>query len=121
MVDRISDPDVDESLGPVIRWAAEHLSDPITVADLARYAHISVATLHRRFLAQLNTTPYAWLSRERGGDGLSTLEHGDLNVNAVASAAGLGTTATLRTLVRQETGLTPTAYRQRFALAGAGS
>lgn len=112
---------VDESLGPVIRWATEHLSEPITVADIARYAHVSVATLHRRFLAQLNTTPYAWLSRERVRLACRLLERGDLNMNAVAAAAALGTTATLRTLVRQETGLTPTAYRQRFALAGAGS
>lgn len=111
---------LDESLGPVIRWAAEHLNESITVADLARHANVSVATLHRRFLAQLNTTPYAWLSRERVGMACRLLERGDLDMNAVAAAAGLGTTATLRTLVRQETGLTPTAYRQRFTLGAAG-
>nr|WP_296770867.1 helix-turn-helix domain-containing protein [Rhodococcus sp. (in: high G+C Gram-positive bacteria)] len=112
-------PAVDESLASVARWASEHASEPITVADLARRAHVSVATLHRRFLAQLGTTPYAWLSRERVRIACRLLERGDLSISAVAAAAGLGTATTLRTLVRQETGLTPTAYRQRFAVVDA--
>ena len=106
----------------MIRWAAEHLSESITVADIARHAHISVATLHRRFFAQLLEHHAVRVAEPRAGAmACRLLERGDLNMDAVAAAAGLGTTATLRTLVRQETGLTPTAYRQRFALAGAGS
>ncbi|GCB47616.1 araC family transcriptional regulator [Streptomyces sp. NL15-2K] len=56
-------PDVpDESLGPVLAWAQERLGEPVTVADLAARATVSPATLHRRFRAQLGTTPLAWLT-----------------------------------------------------------
>lgn len=104
----------DESLAPVTLWATEHLSERITVADLARRAHVSPATLHRRFVAQLNTTPHSWLTQERVRLACSLIERGDLDLTAVVSATGMGTTATLRTLMRRETGLTPSAYRQRF-------
>ncbi|MDJ0395656.1 helix-turn-helix domain-containing protein [Rhodococcus sp. G-MC3] len=105
----------EDSMAVITLWALAHLSEPITVADLARRAHISVATLHRRFVAQLNTTPYAWLNRERVRLACRLIERGDLDLNAVAAASGVGTTTTLRTLMRRETGLTPSAYRQRFS------
>lgn len=102
------------SLAPVTQWALEHVAAPITVADMAREAHVSPATLHRRFVAQLNTTPHAWLNRERVRLACRLLERTDLDLCTIARRSGLGTTTTLRTLLRRETGLTPTAYRQRF-------
>lgn len=104
----------DQSLGPIISWATEHLADPISVGDLARRAHVSPATLHRRFTTQMNTTPHAWLTRERVRVACELIERGDLDLNAVVRASGLGTTTTLRTLMRRETGLTPSAYRRLF-------
>lgn len=56
-------PDVpDASLAPVLVWAQERLGEPLTVAGLAARAAVSQATLHRRFRAQLGTTPLAWLT-----------------------------------------------------------
>lgn len=55
----------DESLAPVLAWAQERLDAPLTVAGLAARAAVSPATLHRRFQAQLGTTPLTWLTRER--------------------------------------------------------
>jgi AraC family transcriptional activator FtrA len=59
-------PDVpDASLAPVLAWAQERLGTVLTVADLAARAAVSPATPHRRFRAQLGTTPSAWLTGER--------------------------------------------------------
>jgi transcriptional regulator GlxA family with amidase domain len=52
----------DESLGPLLAWAQDRLGQALTVADLAARAAVSPATLHRRFRAQLGTTPLAWLT-----------------------------------------------------------
>ncbi len=52
----------DESLAPVLAWAQERLDSPLTVSGLAERAAVSPATLHRRFRAQLGTTPLAWLT-----------------------------------------------------------
>lgn len=105
----------DESLAPTLTWAQAHLDQPIAVADLARQAFVSPATLHRRFQSQLGTTPLTWLTRERVAVACRLLERGEPSLERVAQASGLGTTANLRALVRKQTGLTPSAYRHRFA------
>ncbi|MFD6078038.1 GlxA family transcriptional regulator [Streptomyces hydrogenans] len=104
----------DESLAPVLAWAQARLASPLTVADLAGRAAVSPATLHRRFRAQLGTTPLAWLTKERLALACRLIERGESRVEVVARLSGLGTAAHLRTLMRRETGITPSAYRQRF-------
>jgi AraC family transcriptional activator FtrA len=104
----------DESLAPVLAWAQHHLDHPLTVADLAARAAVSPATLHRRFQAQLGTTPLAWLTGERVTLARRLIELGESRLDVVARRTGLGTAANLRALVRRETGLTPSAYRRRF-------
>jgi transcriptional regulator GlxA family with amidase domain len=107
----------DESLGPLLAWAQERLAEPLTVADLAARAAVSPATLHRRFRAQLGTTPLAWLTGERVALACRLIERGEERLDVVAARSGLGTAANLRARLRRETGLSPSAYRRRFGAA----
>ncbi|MUL41208.1 helix-turn-helix domain-containing protein [Streptomonospora sp. PA3] len=109
----------DESLAPVLDWARERLESQITVADLAACAAVSPATLHRRFRAQLGTTPLAWLTAERVMLACRLIESGEPRLDVIARRSGLGTPAHMRTLMRRRTGLAPSAYRRRFGPAGA--
>ncbi|WP_121748083.1 helix-turn-helix domain-containing protein [Streptomyces sp. E2N166] len=109
----------DASLAPLLEWAQERLDEPLTVTDLAERAAMSPATLHRRFRAQLGTTPLAWLTAERVTLARRLIERGEERLDVVAARSGLGTAANLRALLRRETGLSPSAYRRRFG-AGAG-
>lgn len=104
----------DQSLAPVLAWAQERLDSPLTVSSLAARAAVSPATLHRRFQAQLGTTPLAWLTGERLALACRLIERGESRFEVVARRSGLGTAAHLRTLMRRETGITPSAYRRRF-------
>ncbi|MEV4316254.1 helix-turn-helix domain-containing protein [Actinocrispum sp. NPDC049592] len=104
----------DTSLAPVLAWARERLDQPLTVADLASRAAASQATLHRRFQTELGTTPLAWLTLERVTLACRLIERGESQLDRVAGASGLGTTANLRAQFRRHTGVTPSAYRQRF-------
>jgi AraC family transcriptional regulator, transcriptional activator FtrA len=108
----------DESLAPVLAWAQQRIGEPLGVAALAARAAVSPATLHRRFRAELGTTPLAWLTRERVALACLLIERGEERLDVVARRSGLGSTANLRTLVRRETGLSPSAYRARFAPGG---
>lgn len=110
--------DPDASLGPLLDWARARLDQPLTVDDLAERAAVSPATLHRRFRAELGTTPLAWLTGERVDLARRLLERGDAGLDRVARLSGLGTTTTLRTHLRRHTGLTPHAYRARFGAGG---
>jgi AraC family transcriptional activator FtrA len=104
----------DTSLAPVLSWARARLDHPLTVADLAVQAAASQATLHRRFRAELGTTPLAWLTTERVTPACRLIERGELRLDRVAGASGFGTAANLRARLRKHTGLTPSAYRRRF-------
>ncbi|MFI8848731.1 helix-turn-helix domain-containing protein [Streptomyces sp. 891-h] len=113
-VERPVPPAPEESLAPLLAWAQERLGEPLTVAGLAAEAAVSPATLHRRFRTQLGTTPLAWLTGERIALACRLIERGEERLDVVARKSGLGTAANLRARLRRETGLSPSAYRQRF-------
>ena len=104
----------DTSLGPLLGWAQERLGTPLTVPDLASYASVSQATLHRRFRTQLGTTPLAWLTARRVALACRLMEQGEVRLDRVARLSGLGTATNLRAQLRRRTGLPPSAYRRRF-------
>ncbi|GAA1084940.1 helix-turn-helix domain-containing protein [Nocardiopsis composta] len=107
----------DPSLGPVLEWARERVAEPLSVADLARRAGTGRATLHRRFRAELGTTPLEWLTAERIRLACRLIERGERGAERIAHLSGLGTGANLRIQMRRRTGLTPTGYRARFGPA----
>ncbi|HEY3713744.1 MAG TPA: helix-turn-helix domain-containing protein [Jatrophihabitantaceae bacterium] len=104
----------DASLAPLLDWARDRLTEPLTVADLAARGAVSPATLHRRFRAELGTTPLSWLTAERVSLACRLIEHGERRLDAVARASGLGTAANLRAQLHRHAGLSPSAYRDRF-------
>lgn len=115
-IDQPVPPVADSSLAPLLAWVRAELAGPLTIADIAAHAAMSQATLHRRFQAELGTTPLAWLTAERVSLACRLLEAGEVRLDAVARQCGLGTATNLRIQLRRRTGLTPTAYRRRFSL-----
>ena len=103
------------ALSHTLDWARERLGTPLSVADLAQRAHLSVTTLHRRFRAEVGVTPLAWLNAERVNLARRLIELGVEPLDLVAHRSGLGTTANLRAQMRRRTGLSPSQYRSRFA------
>ncbi|WP_051798306.1 helix-turn-helix domain-containing protein [Catenuloplanes japonicus] len=108
----------DESLTPLLSWAQARLHEPVGVAELAAAAGISVATLHRRFQAQVGVPPLAWLTRGRVLIACRLLERGETRMEVVARRSGLGTASHLRTVMRRSLGTTPTEYRRRYGPDG---
>jgi AraC family transcriptional regulator, transcriptional activator FtrA len=103
------------ALSQTLDWARARLDTTLSVTDLARHAHLSATTLHRRFRAELGTTPLAWLTAERVDLARRLIEQGVAPLDLVAHRSGLGTTANLRAQMRRRTGLSPSQYRARFA------
>ena len=103
------------ALSQTLDWARARIGTPLSVADLAGHAHLSATTLHRRFRAELGTTPLAWLTAERVDLARRLLEQGVISMDLVAHRSGLGTAANLRAQMRRRTGLSPSQYRTRFA------
>ncbi|NYJ02946.1 transcriptional regulator GlxA family with amidase domain [Nocardioides thalensis] len=109
----------DASIEPVLQWARENLSEPITVDSLAQRAHLSPRTLFRRVQQATGMAPMQWLLNQRIAFAQLLLETTYLSVERIADRSGMGTGANLRRHFQQVVGVTPTDYRRAFPCPGA--
>ncbi|MBB4678467.1 helix-turn-helix domain-containing protein [Crossiella cryophila] len=101
-------------LQDLMRWATEHLHEPLTVQDLATRASMSTRNLARHFIATTGTTPLHWLHNQRVHRAQELLETTDASVDVIAERTGMGTAATLRRHFNQTVGVAPDTYRRTF-------
>jgi transcriptional regulator GlxA family with amidase domain len=103
-----------DGLASTCAWMAAHLSEPLTVDDMARHAGWAPRTFARRFLAETGTTPLRWLAAQRLDEARRLLETSDQSIEQIAELSGLGTGANLRLHLSRRLGVTPTAYRRTY-------
>jgi transcriptional regulator GlxA family with amidase domain len=103
------------SIVDVQRWMTDHLADDLTVAALARRAHMSERTFARAFRAETGTTPAAHVESFRVEAARRLLESTDLTVGAIARQVGFAHGETLHRVFLKCVGTTPDRYRQHFA------
>lgn len=114
-IERPHQPLVDgDRLAVLLEEVRRDLHQDIGVAEMASRAAMSERTFARRFKEATGTTPFRWLLSQRLQRARELLESTDLDVDRVASQAGLGTAANLREHFRRELATTPTAYRRTF-------
>lgn len=99
---------------PTREWAMANLDVQLTVADLARHAHLSERTLERRFAEETGLAPRRWLTQQRLVRARELLETTDLPIEEVAATVGYATAASLRHHLSSRVGLLPAAYRRTF-------
>lgn len=107
---------VGDDLAPLLEWIQAHLHATMTVADLARRAHLSPRTFARRFTDATGTTPLRWIARQRVLLAQQLLEQDTLSVDEVARHCGFSSAELLRHHFTRETGTTPGGYRRAFSL-----
>ncbi len=99
-------------------WALRRLEEPLTLADLADQARMSLRTFIRRFGDEVGTSPGRWLTQQRVARARELLETSDLSVEQIAARVGFATSASLRQHLRTAIGVSPQAYRRTFQSAG---
>lgn len=104
-----------ESLGEVLSWAQEHLSETLDVETMARQAHMSPRTFARRFRDETGTTPHSWVTAQRLILAEEMLERTANSVDEIAADVGFGNAATLRHHFGRARGISPGRYRRQFA------
>lgn len=91
-----------------------HYGEPITMADIAVRAHLSVSQLQREFQRLFGMTPSEYLLRVRLLMGRRQLEQASDPIGHVALECGFYDQSHFTRAFRQATGLTPLAHRRRF-------
>lgn len=104
-----------ETLGPLLTWITENLSEDHSVEALARRAHMSARTFARRFRAETGATPHAWVTNQRVMAAEELLESSDASIEWIASEVGFGNAATMRQHFSRVRGISPQGYRQSFS------
>jgi transcriptional regulator GlxA family with amidase domain len=95
-------------------WALQRLGEPLTLAELAAHAQMSVRTFTRRFREETGSSASRWLVQQRVARARQLLESTDMPVERVAVEAGFGTTASMRQHLHAAIGVAPLAYRRTY-------
>jgi transcriptional regulator GlxA family with amidase domain len=103
-----------DSMTAVLEWGVAHLSEGISVDDLARRGAVSSRTLTRHFRATTGLAPGEWLQRERLRVAQRLLESTGDSVDTVARRAGYETPAAMRAQFTLHLQTSPRAYRRTF-------
>ena len=107
-------PEAKGSTATTRAWALEHLHQPLSLADLAAHASMSIRTFTRRFRDETGISPAQWLTRQRVDLARHLLEASDLPIDHIAHRAGFGTSVSLRQHMRATIGVSPNTYRRTF-------
>jgi transcriptional regulator GlxA family with amidase domain len=102
------------SLEPLLRWLAENLHRPLTLAEIAARASMSERSLSRHFRRQTGSTPLRWVNRHRIRAAQQLLEETDRPVERVGDLVGFESPTAFRERFREVVGVSPQAYRRSF-------
>jgi AraC family transcriptional activator FtrA len=104
-----------DRLSPLIESLRRRLNRPLSVPQLAREARMSERTFARRFTASTGLPPGKWLNQERVRHAQQLLETRSLSVESTATECGFADASSLWRHFRAQVGVSPAAYRSRFA------
>ena len=102
-------------LGWAVDFMHAHMDKDLTLADLARAAHLSVFHFVRMFRALYGLTPVSYLRRRRAERALTLIKSTDLGITEIAAEVGMSRLALWRNL-RRTLGASPQLLRQQHKL-----
>jgi AraC-like DNA-binding protein len=103
-----------DRIDQVCRYAAENSSRPISLAEAARAAHLSVPAFTRFFKKCTGKTYARYLTELRIGAACRLLIETDRTVTEVCYASGFGNVSTFNRRFLDEKGMTPRHFRRQF-------
>lgn len=107
---------------PHLRRARDHIDRqyrmPLNIDDLASVAGVSKYHFIRCFEATYGETPIRYLTRRRIERAQDLLRGANVTVTEICTLVGFASLGSFSSRFTQLVGLTPTAYRERWAASG---
>jgi AraC family transcriptional regulator, arabinose operon regulatory protein len=107
------EPGLPRAIERVTRHLQEHFSAKIDVSGMAEVGNVAPSHLIRLFRENLGITPARYLWNLRLNEGMRMLRETGLSISEVAFRCGFQNPFHFSRLVKQETRLSPKAYRER--------
>ncbi len=111
---RRTDPN-DAAIARCQTWIEEHYATESPVASMAEQSGLLPRTFGRRFRAATGRRPIEYVHAVRIDEARKILESSSINVDEVGFSVGYDDPTFFRRLFKRTTGLTPAAYRRKFA------
>ncbi|MEO8277508.1 MAG: GlxA family transcriptional regulator [Thermoanaerobaculia bacterium] len=104
-----------DALGDLVAWMRGHLRADLSVEALAARTCLCSRQFSRRFRSTFDRTPAAFVEDLRLGEARERLANGGASVANVAASVGFRSDDAFRRAFERRFGVSPTAYRGRFA------
>lgn len=104
---------LDPRLQAVMEFAIQHLSEPLSINDLARVAGVSPDYLTRLFVKGLGMRTHEWLVKLRMRFAAELLRKTHAPIHEIAAQAGYDNPYTFSRAFKQVAGISPLEYRAR--------
>ncbi len=102
---------VSEPLKSLVDYIEEHLSQPITVRQLAEHAYLSERQVQRLFCNVFGLSPKKFITKARIHKAASLIAETELSLSQIALEVGLSDQSSLTFYFRRELGMTPNKFR----------
>lgn len=106
---------VEGPLAPLLHWIVEHPDADLRAETLSERAHMSLRNFYRAFESATGSSPGEWVEETRMQIAKRLLEQTGQPIDQVARKAGFITYERMRRTFARRIGVTPAAYRARFA------
>lgn len=101
-------------VGKVHRYVTEHITDALSIEQLASAVAVSRRTFSRLFAKYAKVTPSAFVEQVRVDTARKLLEDSDAPLKTVAYRCGFSSATQMRTTFSRRLNVTPRQYRDRF-------
>jgi len=106
----------DEAISAAQDWLHENFHRPFPLEAPARRAGMSLRNFVRRFKQATGDSPLAYLQKLRIAAAKRLLESNHRTMQEISDAVGYQDVAFFRALFQRHTGVSPSAYRERFGI-----
>lgn len=101
-------------INELVAWAADNLSNDLSVRVLAERAHMSLRNFSRVFRSEVGQTPAAFVEKLRVDATRQRLEETDESIDEISKRCGFRSADSMRRSFQRVVKVAPSDYRQRF-------
>lgn len=95
----------------IVHYMQEHISEKITLQQLAQINHISISTLKRTFAVQTGCSVMSYLTALRIEEAKQMLAEHNYSLNEIAEKTGFGSVHYFSSVFKKHTGTTPKEFQ----------
>lgn len=109
---RLDETESDTRMRQIMQYIVNHITDEISLSDLADSMFVSTSTLSRIFRKSTGMYFSDYITKLRVQSAIGLLEHSDQNLTQIAMSCGFSNSSAFNRSFKKQTGMNPSEYRE---------